>query len=125
MKPKDLVLLFARTWQARYGRQYPISWGKAVGQAARLLKLYPGDELAAYVKFFFTEHADAFARQGGHSLDIFVATLPKVIAAFSAEQAKREQAAGAGADFERLEAARKSLVPEQVPAKQVPQGEGK
>lgn len=106
MTAKDLVLLHARFWKERYGENLPISWGKSLAQAKRLLSVYEPDKLAAYLRYYCFDHRSSFADRTGRSFGAFISELPGVIAAYTEDERKRNGTNSRVGDMERLVAAR-------------------
>lgn len=106
MKAKDVVIFHARQWQQKYGENIAIPWSKATPQAARLLKVYPAEKLADYIRFYFTGYNSSFSNRAGHSFGAFIAELPAVIASYQEHERKRERAGTAEQNAERLAIAR-------------------
>lgn len=104
--PKDIVLLHAKLWRERYGKDHFVSWAKDISQTKRLLKVYAPDELASYLRHYCTDYRSSFADRAGHSFNVFIYELPGIIASYTANEAKRGRANQREGDSERLASAR-------------------
>lgn len=106
MRPKDLVLLFSREYEAAYGHKYPVAWGKHCRVAKRLLGLVPEAQLGALVKWYLNEFKDRFHIQKGRPLEFLPLALPSFLAYLKEEEKIGEIR---GENYGRLEQAAKEL----------------
>lgn len=74
----ELVRFWCDTFQQHVGAKYPFQGAKDGATLKRLRGIYADDELRTYMATFF-EMDDPFFEQGGFSLGIFSACLPKVL----------------------------------------------
>lgn len=109
MKPKDLLLYFARKWKERHGPHYFISFPKESPFAARLLEAY-GEETARKIIDHYLFHlSDPWLASRGYTF-LLMANRINDCALAVAEQAKKREAGQAEhVDFVTISEARKKL----------------
>ncbi len=105
MNSKDLVLLYAKEWEALHKQRYQISWQKDCAIFARLRKNYSDEYLAALVSYQFSGGASDYVRRAGLPLGLFAHSINELIARY--EDDKKKRAPVETTNFERLQAARK------------------
>jgi hypothetical protein len=103
VKPKDLLLLYASEYKQRFGRQYPIVWGKDSKQAKRLLDLYSAEDLRRMIPLYVHSFQDAWHVRAGKSFGTFVLALPALVALLASEEQSKPVASS---DAEKLKKAR-------------------
>lgn len=103
MKPKDLLLLYAKEFQARFRRPYPISWSKETAQAKRLLGLYSSDDLSRLISLYVHSYQDQWHVRAGKSFGTFVLALPALVTLLASEEQSKPVASS---DAEKLRKAR-------------------
>lgn len=104
MNAKDLVKIFASGYKARFSKEYPVAWTKHPAMMKRLLGFYDAGTIMGMITLYF-ERNDSFTQQAGHSLEVFVSQVPKLIAAIDRIKAGKPSTSP---DYERLENARKA-----------------
>lgn len=113
MKPinsKDLLLLFAKRWEAKYGKPYMISWGKDGAQMKRLLVAYGPDELTKLIDAFFSTYSTDFVMKAGRSIGVFVSQVPALIAHVQENEKLKTNTSSTSSDLQRLQAARAKIM---------------
>jgi hypothetical protein len=103
VKPKDLLLLYASEYKQRFGRQYPVVWGKDSKQAKRLLDLYSVEDLRRMVELYVHSYSDPFHERAGKPFALFIAAIPALIAALDNADRNLPKASS---DAEKLKQAR-------------------
>jgi hypothetical protein len=103
VKPKDLLLLYASEYKQRFGRQYPIVWGKDSKQAKRLLDLYSEQDLRRMIPQYVHSYRDQFHERAGKPFGLFIAAVPALVASLASEEQGKPMASS---DAERLRKAR-------------------
>lgn len=76
---KGVLTFFDTEYQRVVGTRYPINRGKDTKLVKDLLAIYSEPQLRTFIAAFF-EMDDEFIAEAGHSLGVFRACLPKVIA---------------------------------------------
>lgn len=76
---KELLTVYDRAFQKRFGVKYPISPSKDAALAKQLLALYTFEQLTEWIDGFFALE-DAWIQQSGYSFGVFKSQLGKVIA---------------------------------------------
>jgi hypothetical protein len=86
MNPRELLTVFDRAYQDRFGVRAPLTGAKDGKLASELLKLYQPVDLERWVRAFF-QIPDPFIQQSGYTFGVFKACLGKVIAYAERRQA--------------------------------------
>jgi hypothetical protein len=103
MKPKDLVLLYAKEYRDRFRRSYPIVWKKDLAQAKRLLGLYSSADLGRMISLYVHAYRDQFHERAGKPFGLFISAAPALVALLASEEQSKPSASS---DAEKLKKAR-------------------
>ena len=106
MKPKDLLLLYAKEFQGRFKRPYPISWSKETAQAKRLLGIYSADDLSRMISLYVHSYRDQFHERAGKPFGLFIAAVPALVALLASQEHSKPVASS---DAEKLKQAREDF----------------
>jgi hypothetical protein len=105
---KDLLIFFGRKWEARYGKRYNIAWAKDGAIFKRLLATYSSNDLENYISYYLSDFVSDFASRAGHSIGVFVASLPSLVAGVQNASKKAALPVHVSEDWERLQRARRT-----------------
>lgn len=106
MTPKDLLLAYAKEYRTRFGREYPISWQKQLGQAKRLLGIYSGEDLSRMITLYVHSYRDQFHEKAGKPFGLFIAAVPALVAQLAGSELSQERVNSNEANYARLRQAR-------------------